>query len=126
MANSWGHTVRPMTADEINRNRVLEERHPKYGPITCSAPKCKEPPRFVVKYRYITGRAGHASYAEKEYCVAHALTFAKKHGARMPPCHAAIPDTQNLCTRDAGHAGDCRCSAADVDARNDTPASHAA
>ena len=33
------------------------------------------------------------------------------------PCHKTIPDTQNLCTRLFGHSGECRCSAADVDAR---------
>lgn len=34
------------------------------------------------------------------------------------PCHERIAGTQNLCTRDAGHEGAHRCSAADVDARH--------
>ena len=38
-------------------------------------------------------------------------------------CHAKAFDPevpQNMCTRDAGHPGDHRCKAADVDARRDT------
>lgn len=33
-------------------------------------------------------------------------------------CNAQIPDSLNRCTRDAGHPGDHRCLAVDVDRRN--------
>jgi hypothetical protein len=36
-------------------------------------------------------------------------------------CFAAIPNTQNLCTRPYGHAGDHRCLASDVDAEPPAP-----
>jgi hypothetical protein len=35
-------------------------------------------------------------------------------------CNAPIPGTQNLCTRDAGHTGEHRCRALDVDNRKRT------
>lgn len=38
-------------------------------------------------------------------------------------CHAPIEGTKNLCTRDAGHPGDHRCLAIDVDSRRARSAS---
>lgn len=40
---------------------------------------------------------------------------------KAPVCNARIFGTQNLCTRDAGHGGECRCLAADVDKRKSGP-----
>lgn len=37
------------------------------------------------------------------------------HPRTVTDCHARIPGTQNLCTRYAGHPGDHRCNAGDVD-----------
>lgn len=37
--------------------------------------------------------------------------------SKHTPCMAAIPGTQNSCTRDRGHGGAHRCNAGDVDAR---------
>ena len=45
------------------------------------------------------------------------MTTTERTQHRLEPCHETIRGTQSLCTRARGHAGDHRCSAADVDAR---------
>lgn len=44
-------------------------------------------------------------------------TMDDKTGFEVPACHARIEGTQNICTRDAGHVGEHRCKAVDVDNR---------
>ncbi len=50
----------------------------------CSAPKCNDPMKFGVSYRYVTGRAGRIGRAEKGYCQAHGKKFAEKNGIDLP------------------------------------------
>ena len=40
-----------------------------------------------------------------------------EQAVRPPSCGHQIAGTQNRCTRDMHHGGDCRCSAGDVDDR---------
>jgi hypothetical protein len=60
------------------------------------------------------------SYANDraEYCRTFAELFSRLGKPLDEPCHARIEGTQNLCTREAGHEGEHRCSVADVDERN--------
>lgn len=58
-------------------------------------------------------RAVHTAIA-----LAEAAGISERRGP-SPSCGKPVdrPHTQNSCTRDAGHDGECRCKAADVDAR---------
>lgn len=49
----------------------------------CSA-RCHTRREFIVRYAYITGRAGRTSDAERRVCRKHAEAFAKKYGVPMP------------------------------------------
>jgi hypothetical protein len=70
-SNSWGHTVRALTADE-------RQARDRLG-WTCSAGKCQQTPTHVTTYHYVTGRAGRTTDAERHVCGEHARRFAAKH-----------------------------------------------
>lgn len=78
MSKSWGHTVRAMTPEE-QAWADKEFAHERY-PRTCSAGKCDGRPTFVTTYRYVTGRGGRTSWAQRNLCEDHAIAFASKHG----------------------------------------------
>ena len=59
---------------------------------------------MIKDYRNETGPSPELRYIEEKHA---------------PACHVTIPGTQNMCTRDAGHDGDHRCKAEDVDRRLD-------
>lgn len=72
---SWGHAVRPLTADEL----LFANRHNQ----TCASGKCQTRPAWATSYKYVTGRAGRASESERKVCGEHAGTFAEKHGLAL-------------------------------------------
>ena len=92
MGNSWGHAVRPLTADELASNKRQDEKWPKY-PHRCTAAKCQEAPTHATAYNYVTGRAGRVSWSERQVCTVHAERFAAKHGIEIAvapvPVHAS-------------------------------------
>jgi hypothetical protein len=77
MSSSWGHTIRALTADEVERSKRL-------GYAKCAAGKCREQRRYVTTYKYVTGRAGRVSSAQRELCGDHAAKFCRKHGLEFP------------------------------------------
>lgn len=70
-------------------------------------------------YRNLAGRFGAAATPDNEADLIREMQFAENvRRNRQQHCGARVPNMgQSLCTRPAGHAGDHRCSAADVDAR---------
>ena len=83
MGQSWGHTVRLLTEDE---RAYVERSRERWGPrfYSCSTRNCEEHVTHKVGYRYVTGRAGRVSSAEKLACETHAQRFADKHDLTMP------------------------------------------
>lgn len=77
MSRSWGHSVRLLPDDE----REMYARHD----WSCGSRNCNEPVTHMLGYRYVTGRAGRISSAEKRACPKHAEAFAKKYEVEMPP-----------------------------------------
>lgn len=94
MSKSWGHTVRPLTEAEINSN-INQGKHdyqwhlkyPREGFVPdeatsiawrmkCSISRhCKNEATHVLRYHYVTGKAGRTSWAEKQICAAHAAKY---------------------------------------------------
>ena len=70
----------------------------------------RELPQVMVKYG-----EGIDGYLERVVKLLRAGLL--EHKKSLPSCGATILGTQNMCTRDVGHEGVHRCSAADVDAR---------
>lgn len=71
MSSSWDHAVTrldPTTVDE----------HDRWG-RRCSTSRCTEPVTHVAGYRYVTGRAGRVSWAERRVCEDHAARFAQRY-----------------------------------------------
>lgn len=66
--------------------RYFAERAERWGPrfYTCATRGCEEPTMFRVGYRYVTGRAGRVSDAERNACDRHAQAFAAKYGVVIP------------------------------------------
>lgn len=96
-AKSWGHAIRALTADELERARVrLENSKRTYAadiargqlwPIRwrwCGSPKCQEPHAWIGWYSYVTGRAGRVSQRNVYLCDAHARRFCEQHGLTLP------------------------------------------
>ena len=88
--SSFGHTVRKMTAGELDKVRRLTERCPEH-PYQCGTLRCTASPTLVCSYRYVTGRAGRVTRADREYCQQHAEAFAKKNGVALPEAQAPHP-----------------------------------
>lgn len=94
MSKAWGHNVRLLTDDEIahqmhmaNSSYQFDIDHPKEGRIPnldkcihyqrkCRiSAKCQNLSTQMLTYRYVTGRAGRTSYAEKPICDHHAKKY---------------------------------------------------
>lgn len=74
MSNSWGHSL-----------RLLKRGEEKYWfGEKCTAPKCQNKSEFVASYKYITGKAGRVSQAEKPLCREHAHKYAVKYHLTLP------------------------------------------
>lgn len=92
--SSFGHYVRLLTDDERADLRKMTER---YGPrfYTCQngrkPNRCEREALYWCGYKYVTGRAGRVSSAEKHRCEEHARKFADKHGLEMPTASAPRP-----------------------------------
>ena len=94
MSASWAHTVRELTADELDRLHLWYDaaaaspwsRHDRVMP--CSR-ICANPVSHEIGYLYVSGRAGRVTSAAKKVCAQHALSFAKKNGVDWPPESAA-------------------------------------
>ena len=94
MGDSWDHVIRLLTDKELEY----------YGQWHCSAPRCHESPTHGGEYRYVTGRAGRTTRAERKLCPEHAARFAAKHSLAMPdaaeerpssPLHYAMQQLSN-------------------------------
>lgn len=77
--------------------------------LIAAAPEMLEALRVALHAMNATDLASHLE--AREYV---RVAIAK---ADSGPCHKDVPGTQNLCTRQSGHHGEHRCSAADVDSR---------
>lgn len=95
MSKAWGHTVRLLTEEEIQHQIKMGEssaqwyiEHPKEGRIMPTkeecinyqrkcriSAKCKNEATHLLTYRYVTGRAGRTSSAEKPVCEHHAKKY---------------------------------------------------
>jgi hypothetical protein len=92
--NSWGHTLRPLTEEEVQRQisdgkriyknvcheiavRYGEQHFINFGRRCRISSKCKNLSVYMLKYYYITGRRGNVSYAEKPICEEHARKYQK-------------------------------------------------
>ena len=94
MAKAWGHNVRPLTEQEIqsqtNSGKSWYQwklEHPQEGETPDESKcihyerkcrisgKCQNESTYMLTYRYVTGRAGRISYAEKPICEHHAEKY---------------------------------------------------
>lgn len=108
MSSAYGHYVRLLTNDERayrqreHERRVREyeagERYSSFGArfyYSCGqgrgANRCDEPAVYMTGYRYVTGRAGRVSSAERHRCERHAAAFARKHGLELPTAPSPRP-----------------------------------
>lgn len=66
---SWGHTLRRLTEAEVGQ----------VGTRTCAAGKCQGVAAYASTYRYVSGRAGRATFAQRALCEHHATRFAATH-----------------------------------------------
>ena len=71
MGSSWGHAAARLDPETI-------DEHDRWG-RRCSARRCVEPATHVTSYRYVTGRAGRVSWAERRVCDSHAARFAQRY-----------------------------------------------
>ncbi len=76
MSSSYAHTVTRMKPDDIE---LFERQGWK-----CSS-KCPNKPEYFISYKYVTGRQGRVTWADKRVCAVHAEKFARKHGLAFPP-----------------------------------------
>ncbi len=77
MAKSWGH--------EIVRREDENVHYATWASKHCSGRRCPVLSEYVVRWKYVTGRAGRVTYAHRSYCREHAEKFVKKHGLELPP-----------------------------------------
>lgn len=98
MGQSWGHTLRPFTAEaSAYRDRWAIDyasRHPDSplptrpdydaeGRTLCQYNgKCRNQASWYGTYRYMTGRAGRISYATRALCESHAEVWRAKYEAQ--------------------------------------------
>jgi hypothetical protein len=98
-SNAWGHTLRPLTEDEIQRqidrgkwlyeyvhsyspdiaDKNGQEYYINFGRKCCISKKCNNLSMYMLKYYYITGSRGNVSYTERPICEAHARKYQKNH-----------------------------------------------
>jgi hypothetical protein len=99
---SWGHAIRPLSEREsatVERYHGTPQRGRTDSYRTCTASRrCDHKAAFVTSYRYVTGRRGRVSCAEKMVCAEHARAFRDKHGisADAPPAVDAGEDRRQL------------------------------
>lgn len=85
MSSSYGHQIQSASL----RDR---EANDQWG---CMHPKCRATPiLFVASYRYVTGRKGRTTRAERFFCQVHGDAFAKKNGLTLPDPLLPGPDSQ--------------------------------
>src|SRR5690606_6685875 len=77
MSSSWGHAAARLDPETI-------DEHDRWG-RRCSARRCVEPVTHVSGYRYVTGRAGRVSWAERRVCEGQAARFAQRHQIEIGP-----------------------------------------
>lgn len=82
MSNSWGHTVNFASKKDAP---WLDE-----GSL-CVVRGCPHTIAFRTTYRYVTGRAGRVSRADRYICEEHARKFATKHKIEMPAAQPLAP-----------------------------------
>jgi hypothetical protein len=77
-AKSWSHTIGPVAFDVA----ASDARRAGVGmrPNCCSGRGCEATPVATSTYRYVTGRGGRVTTAERHLCAAHAARFAARHG----------------------------------------------
>lgn len=94
MSKAWGHTVRLLTDAEIMHQKEMGKswfrymlEHPKEGHTPdeekyirterkCRiSSKCQNESWYMLMYRYVTGRAGRVSVAQKPVCEHHAKKY---------------------------------------------------
>jgi hypothetical protein len=94
MSKAWGHNVRKLTEEEIlqqiNSGKSwyqFQIEHPQEGRTPdekkcihyerkCRiSSKCDNECTHLLTYRYVTGRAGRVSFAEKPICEHHAQKY---------------------------------------------------
>lgn len=92
MSRSWGHGIRSASDSERHTSSkwgrvpnvsVQMEDGRVVGKRACSV-RCQNPVIYVTSYRYVTGRAGRVSAAERAVCAEHGARFAQKHGLELP------------------------------------------
>jgi hypothetical protein len=87
--SAWGHALRRLPMADVARASEMVDYGYGRGPErrqACSAGgrPCAAPVAFAFSYRYITGRAGRVSWAEKWICQQHAERTAKRWGLELP------------------------------------------
>lgn len=94
MSKAWGHTVRLLTEQEISHAIEMGKSHWEYcknnpngRPVPEEAEiirlerkcrissKCQNQATKMLRYKYITGRAGRISWADKPICDHHASKY---------------------------------------------------
>lgn len=94
MSKAWCHKIRPLTDQEIESQinsgkrqyswrlehpdeRIIpdEQFYIHYVRKCRISSKCEHESAYMLTYRYITGRAGRTSYAEKPICEHHAKKY---------------------------------------------------
>lgn len=105
MSKSWGQTIAAIPrAELLSRARGAHEGRgdpglrgrtgdkplwPRtWGGFSCVAGRCTCPAVYRTTYRYVTGRAGRTSTAEKPACLEHGTKFAARHGLVLPAAEA--------------------------------------
>lgn len=87
MSSSYGHQIK--SASE--RDRELWNRWGGCGR------GCKRPVVFCASYRYVTGRRGRTTTAERFVCQAHGEKFAKQHELTLPD--SSVPGADSCGTQ---------------------------
>lgn len=88
---SWGHAVVPISAAQTeNKNAREAATRARFGDRLAAiewqcrvSKQCTARAAYWLRWRYITGRAGRASNAEKQACATHAERFAEIHGLAL-------------------------------------------
>jgi hypothetical protein len=80
MSSSWDHAVTRLDAETA-------DEHDRWG-RRCSTSRCIEPVTHVTGYRYVTGRGGRISWAERRACNSHAVRFAQRYQVEIGPAPA--------------------------------------
>jgi hypothetical protein len=86
-ANSWGHTLQRLSADETARMLHADAcdcgcRRRRL--CTIGRRDHQEPATHLATYQYVTGRAGRVSWARRYMCDVHAEKFRVKHDLAVP------------------------------------------